>query len=177
MIGLALIAVASLVGGMPTLNAISENNERVERENAEARRVAEAELKRRQAELRRAMVVRADSVIKALPTKRIRKLSDSEIATAVAYVGHWRADSTAIMWKAAAQKELDRRAIARVDSLKRVREQSERREAARQRAEAARVRASGPPAGATAKCRDGTYSYSGSRRGTCSRHGGVAIWY
>jgi hypothetical protein len=33
------------------------------------------------------------------------------------------------------------------------------------------------PAGATAKCRDGTYSYSQSRSGTCSHHGGVAIWY
>ena len=32
------------------------------------------------------------------------------------------------------------------------------------------------PAGATAKCVDGTYSYSQSRRGTCSHHGGVAQW-
>lgn len=32
------------------------------------------------------------------------------------------------------------------------------------------------PASATAKCRDGTYSYSQSRRGTCSHHGGVAQW-
>jgi hypothetical protein len=30
--------------------------------------------------------------------------------------------------------------------------------------------------GATAVCRDGTYSYSQSRRGTCSKHGGVARW-
>jgi len=29
------------------------------------------------------------------------------------------------------------------------------------------------PAGATAQCRDGTYSFSQSRRGTCSHHGGV----
>ncbi len=33
-----------------------------------------------------------------------------------------------------------------------------------------------PPAGATAQCRDGTYSFSQSRRGTCSHHGGVAKW-
>jgi hypothetical protein len=32
------------------------------------------------------------------------------------------------------------------------------------------------PAGASAKCRDGTYSFSQSRRGTCSRHGGVWRW-
>lgn len=33
------------------------------------------------------------------------------------------------------------------------------------------------PEGASAKCRDGTYSYSQSRQGTCSHHGGVAEWY
>jgi hypothetical protein len=32
------------------------------------------------------------------------------------------------------------------------------------------------PPGATAQCRDGTYSFSKSRSGTCSRHGGVAGW-
>ncbi|MCF0185356.1 MAG: DUF3761 domain-containing protein [Bacteroidaceae bacterium] len=31
-------------------------------------------------------------------------------------------------------------------------------------------------ASATALCRDGTYSFSQSRRGTCSYHGGVARW-
>ena len=35
---------------------------------------------------------------------------------------------------------------------------------------------SAAPAGATAQCRDGTYSFSRSRRGTCSHHGGVAKW-
>jgi hypothetical protein len=35
---------------------------------------------------------------------------------------------------------------------------------------------SGPPAGASAQCRDGSYSFSQSRRGTCSHHGGVAKW-
>ena len=33
------------------------------------------------------------------------------------------------------------------------------------------------PAGATARCRDGSYSFSQHRRGTCSHHGGVAEWY
>jgi hypothetical protein len=32
------------------------------------------------------------------------------------------------------------------------------------------------PAGATAECEDGTYSFSESRSGTCSHHGGVAQW-
>jgi hypothetical protein len=31
----------------------------------------------------------------------------------------------------------------------------------------------GPPAGATAQCADGTYSFSQHRSGTCSHHGGV----
>jgi len=35
---------------------------------------------------------------------------------------------------------------------------------------------SNAPEGATARCRDGTYSYSKHRRGTCSHHGGVAEW-
>ncbi|WP_225850789.1 DUF3761 domain-containing protein [Streptomyces sp. HPF1205] len=34
-----------------------------------------------------------------------------------------------------------------------------------------------PGGGATARCNDGTLSYSQHHRGTCSHHGGVAIWY
>ncbi|ATJ92649.1 hypothetical protein CIW82_13350 [Acetobacter tropicalis] len=32
------------------------------------------------------------------------------------------------------------------------------------------------PAGATAKCGDGSFSFSQHHRGTCSRHGGVVSW-
>ena len=32
------------------------------------------------------------------------------------------------------------------------------------------------PEGASAQCRDGTYSFSRHHSGTCSRHGGVAAW-
>jgi Protein of unknown function (DUF3761) len=32
------------------------------------------------------------------------------------------------------------------------------------------------PTGSSAKCRDGTYSFSKHHSGTCSRHGGVAEW-
>jgi hypothetical protein len=32
------------------------------------------------------------------------------------------------------------------------------------------------PTGASAKCKDGTYSKSAHRSGTCSSHGGVAEW-
>jgi uncharacterized protein YgiM (DUF1202 family) len=32
------------------------------------------------------------------------------------------------------------------------------------------------PDGASAECYDGTYSFSQSRRGTCSHHGGVKRW-
>src|SRR2546428_10445513 len=33
-----------------------------------------------------------------------------------------------------------------------------------------------PPAGASARCRAGTYSFSRSRSGTCSHHGGGSQW-
>jgi hypothetical protein len=33
------------------------------------------------------------------------------------------------------------------------------------------------PSGASAKCRDGSYSFSQSRSGTCSHHDGVAVRY
>ncbi len=38
------------------------------------------------------------------------------------------------------------------------------------------VHATHTPARATAKCGDGTYSFSQHTRGTCSHHGGVANW-
>lgn len=38
------------------------------------------------------------------------------------------------------------------------------------------VFSSSAPSGATAQCRDGSYSFSRHRRGTCSHHGGVARW-
>ena len=38
------------------------------------------------------------------------------------------------------------------------------------------VHARHAPRGATARCRDGTYSFSEHHQGTCSHHGGVARW-
>ena len=38
------------------------------------------------------------------------------------------------------------------------------------------VRAASAPIGASARCVDGSYSFSEHRRGTCSHHGGVAEW-
>jgi len=32
------------------------------------------------------------------------------------------------------------------------------------------------PSGASAQCRDGSYSFSRNHRGTCSHHGGAAQW-
>ncbi|KAB0656475.1 DUF3761 domain-containing protein [Burkholderia diffusa] len=40
----------------------------------------------------------------------------------------------------------------------------------------ARSKSGRVPEGASARCRDGTYSFSRHRRGTCSEHGGVAAW-
>jgi hypothetical protein len=39
-----------------------------------------------------------------------------------------------------------------------------------------KTQGSAVPQGATAQCRDGSYSFSQHRRGTCSHHGGVARW-
>jgi hypothetical protein len=38
------------------------------------------------------------------------------------------------------------------------------------------VRQDRQPSGATAKCGDGSWSFSQSLRGTCSHHGGVQRW-
>lgn len=38
------------------------------------------------------------------------------------------------------------------------------------------VQANSAPSGATARCGDGSWSFSESHRGTCSHHGGVASW-
>ena len=40
----------------------------------------------------------------------------------------------------------------------------------------AKTRDGAKPEGASARCRDGTWSFSHSRSGTCSRHGGVERW-
>jgi hypothetical protein len=40
----------------------------------------------------------------------------------------------------------------------------------------ASILAAQAPQGATAKCRDGTYSHAASHKGACSHHGGVDSW-
>ncbi|MFL9987120.1 DUF3761 domain-containing protein [Paraburkholderia sediminicola] len=40
----------------------------------------------------------------------------------------------------------------------------------------AKTKSGRAPTGASAKCADGTYSFSKHHSGTCSRHGGVAEW-
>jgi len=42
---------------------------------------------------------------------------------------------------------------------------------------APKASAAGAPEGATAKCKDGTYSHAKGHTGACSHHGGVAEWY
>jgi hypothetical protein len=42
---------------------------------------------------------------------------------------------------------------------------------------AAKGAANGAPQNATAKCKDGTYSFAKQHSGACSHHGGVAEWY
>lgn len=40
----------------------------------------------------------------------------------------------------------------------------------------AKSKSGGVPAGASAQCRDGSYSFSRHHSGTCSHHGGVNRW-
>jgi uncharacterized protein with FMN-binding domain len=50
-------------------------------------------------------------------------------------------------------------------------------EAPATKAKAPTKSAAGAPENATAKCKDGTYSYAKQHSGACSHHGGVAEWY
>jgi len=47
---------------------------------------------------------------------------------------------------------------------------------AEDKAEKKAEKAEAAPKGATAQCKDGTYSFSKHRSGTCSHHGGVKTW-
>jgi hypothetical protein len=49
--------------------------------------------------------------------------------------------------------------------------------ASRSRTTSTIVKSNEKPSGATARCGDGTYSFSTSRTGTCSHHGGVTEWF
>jgi len=44
------------------------------------------------------------------------------------------------------------------------------------KAETSRKQPAAPQGTATAKCKDGSYSYSKQHSGACSHHGGVAQW-
>jgi hypothetical protein len=166
-----LAAVAVTVP--PVASAIEEIRSRQVAERLERERAAEAERERRLAEERRVMTTRADSFVRAIPSSRLRRANEADLRTAVALVSKWRSDSAAARWLAAAERELQRR--ERQAQQARLKAQVS---ASRQAVPSPAPRPpAGRPAGATARCRDGTYSYSASRRGTCSHHGGVAVWY
>jgi len=72
---------------------------------------------------------------------------------------------------------LDRRiALEAQRKASRARVQAQSLQPVRPRKEAPQPPTPSHPAGASALCRDGTYSYSVNRRGTCSHHGGVSEW-
>ncbi|MHB8240844.1 MAG: DUF3761 domain-containing protein [Solirubrobacteraceae bacterium] len=86
--------------------------------------------------------------------------------------------------EAEARRESEQREAAQREALQR---EAEQRESVSSCTNGTYVNAAGntvckpeesstAPAGATAECEDGTYSFSESRSGTCSHHGGVRRW-
>lgn len=167
-----LVVSAAAVAAPAAVTTVGDYRARILAERSERERAEEA---RRQLELeqeRRVMTKRIDSLVRGLPPARMRRVGDAQLLEATALVAKWGSDSAARRWQRAAQKEVDRRRQLALRKAQQVRPSPNvQRPLVPQRTQPLR------PSGATARCRDGTYSYSASRRGTCSHHGGVAVWY
>ena len=90
--------------------------------------------------------------------------------------GHGGVDKTAKPAKAVKKASAEQKAAKKekaARSEKAAKSETKKAEAAKA---APAESASGGPAGATAKCKDGTYSHAKQHRGACSKHGGVAEW-
>jgi hypothetical protein len=134
-------------------------------------RAAAAEQERIRAEQLQTSLARRDSILRAVPTNRIRRARAADLIAGLAIVSAIPNDSIGRGWVLLAEKELARR--ARADSVAKARPKRRTSRLPNERG----LSRSTAPSGASAQCRDGTYSFSSSRRGTCSRHGGVAIWF
>lgn len=170
---LLLLLSAAAVAAPPVVATVEDYRARIAAERTERERQEEARRVAELAEQQRVMKRRVDSLIRALPVARMRRVSELTLREATTVVSQWGTDSAAKRWERAAQKELVRRQRSASSQPTRSRQQP----SVTQPVAPLRTQRPERPAGATARCRDGTYSYSASRRGTCSHHGGVAAWY
>jgi F0F1-type ATP synthase membrane subunit b/b' len=168
-----LLITAAAIAAPPVVTTLGDYRARIAAERTERERQEEARHVAALAEQQRVMTRRVDSLIRALPAGRMRRVSEMQLREAATVVTRWGTDSAAKRWERAAQKELVRRQRSASGQPTRSRQQP----SAAQPVAPLRTQRPERPAGATARCRDGTYSYSASRRGTCSHHGGVAVWY
>lgn len=157
----------------------SKHNAAVEKRRIADERAAEDARVRAEAEQMRLRRKSRDSVLAALPSRKLRRASDTNLRQALAIASLPTGDTVNKAWVFLAQKELSRRDEIRRQNAEREekRAQATARRQALLETRRERESRSSTPSGASAKCRDGSYSYSASRRGTCSRHGGVAAWY
>lgn len=174
-----LIAYMGSLGVPAAADALGRHNVAVEAERVAKVRAVEVARALERAEQLAVMRVRRDSVVAALPTKRLRRVSDADLRQALSIASAPTEDTVSKRWLLLAQRELARREELEQDRLAREARRAQaaqRRQALLEPRREQRTRSS-VPSGASARCRDGTYSYSASRRGTCSHHGGVAVWY
>jgi hypothetical protein len=137
---------------------------------SEARAAAAEETRIHAEELKTSRRLR-DSILRKIPPNRIRRLSAADLAAGLAIVSAVSADTTGHHWSSVAARELARRASLDSETTARA-----ARRTARALNRERQSSVSTAPSGASAQCRDGTYSFSSSHRGACSHHGGVATW-
>jgi hypothetical protein len=176
----SLLAASALFLSVPSsVSAYGRHRVAVEARLIAEKRAEEEARARAHAQLVRTARHRRDSLLKELPAKKLRRVSDAVLFSALAIARAPVEDTLGSRWIKAATIEVDRRERIRQEKAR----EQERRATAAARRQALleerreRARQSAVPSGASAQCRDGTYSYSASRRGTCSHHGGVAVWY
>jgi hypothetical protein len=164
----------------PTVAAeITKYNTTVEQGRLSEAKRAEAESLRVHLQDGTARRASRDSLLAAIPVKSLRRASDAELIQGIGLAQSVTDDTIGNRWTRAAQIEIGRRtalAAKRNATSARIAEGKARREA-RLQAQRERQRQSQVPYGASAQCSDGTYSFSAHRRGTCSHHGGVSVWY
>lgn len=104
-----VLAVIALSLSVPAaIQAAQSYNTRIAREQLESERLMRVERAKQQEEEHRALIKRADSILKAIPRWQIEKLSSDELNADIALVGQ-RSDPVASRWIKTGNTELKRR--------------------------------------------------------------------